>query len=72
MSPHPIPDGALFVSIEQTADRLGLSTWTVRNRIADGSLRPYRTPNGRNIRLKLSDVDALLVPFSTGGGSDAA
>lgn len=72
MSQHPIPDGAVFVSIEQAAERLGLSTWTVRNRIADGSLKPYRVRNGRSIRMRLTDVDALLVAYPTGGDPNAA
>ncbi|MDQ2845192.1 MAG: helix-turn-helix domain-containing protein [Actinomycetota bacterium] len=71
MSRTEKPVADVFVSMEQAAQRLSVSRRTVRNRISDGSLHPYRMRNSRAIRLRLADVDALLVAFPTGGGNDA-
>lgn len=70
ISQQSILDGAVFISIEQAAERLGLSHWTVRKLIADGKLPVCRRQDGRRIRLRLADVDALIVP--TGGDHSAA
>ena len=50
---------ARLLSITQAADILGLSTKTIRRRIAAGDLPAYR--NGRRlIRVKASDLDRLF------------
>lgn len=52
------------ITIAAAAERIGVSVWTIRRRIADGTLRAHRVKNSRAIRLDLDDVDALLVPMS--------
>lgn len=58
------PDQRL--TIAQAAARLGVSHWTIRNRIANGSLTAQRV-GPRLIRVLASDVDALGVVIPTGG-----
>lgn len=53
-----------YESIASAADRTGVSTRTLRRRIADGSLRAYRL-GPRIIRLDASEVDQLMVPVPT-------
>jgi excisionase family DNA binding protein len=48
-----------WVTIAAAAERLGLSTKSVRRRIADGTLPAYRI-GPRLIRLDSADVDRLL------------
>lgn len=55
------------ISIADAAVRIGVSPWTVRRRIADGTLTAYRVKGCRAIRLDPADVDALLSPM--GGGA---
>lgn len=50
-----------FESLAQAAFRTGVSTRTLRRRIACGELTAYRT--GRLIRVDPADVDRLLVPI---------
>ena len=53
-----------FESLTQAAERTGLSTRTLRRRIAAGQLKAYR--NGpRLIRLDPQDVDRLMTPIPT-------
>lgn len=54
-----------FISLEEAADILGVTTRTIRRRIADGSLRAYRIRNSRLIRLNEADVRGLLEPIPT-------
>lgn len=51
---HPL------VSLQFGAATYGVSVDTLRRRIRDGSLPAYR--NGRLIRLKVSDLEALFRP----------
>lgn len=51
-----------FESLTQAAERTGLSTRTLRRRIASGELTAYRSGR-RIIRLDPTDVDRLLVPI---------
>ncbi len=53
-----------FESLTQAAQRTGLSTRTLRRRIATGELTAYRSGH-RIIRLDPADVDRLLVPMLT-------
>jgi excisionase family DNA binding protein len=53
-----------YESIAAAADRMGVSTRTLRRRIADGSLRAYRL-GPRIIRLDAAEVDRLMVPVPT-------
>lgn len=50
----------LFTSIQTGAAIYGVSVDTVRRRIRDGSLPAVR--NGRLIRVKVSDLEALFRP----------
>lgn len=63
------------LTIAQAAARLGVSHWTIRNRIADGPLTAQRV-GPRLIRVLASDVDALGTVIPTvgtmTGGNDAA
>ena len=53
-----------FESLSQAAERIGLSTRTLRRRIAAGALTAYR--NGpRVIRLDPDDVDRLMIRIPT-------
>jgi hypothetical protein len=57
-----------LLDIRATAQYLGgLSTWTVRNFVADGHLRPVKLPsvrhkgeNGRRLLFDRRDLDAFI------------
>lgn len=53
-----------FESLREAADRTGLSTYTLRRRIAEGLLPAYRSGT-RIIRLDPNDVDRLLTRIPT-------
>lgn len=55
-----------YVSINDAAQYLGVSTRTIRTMIADGRLCAYRMGR-RFIRLDLDQIDAAMIP--TGGGA---
>lgn len=53
-----------FESLAEAAERTGLSTKTLRRRIAAGQLPAYR--NGpRVLRVDPDDVDRLMIPIPT-------
>jgi excisionase family DNA binding protein len=55
-----------FVSIEQAAEYTGLSTKTLRRRIADGTITGYRA-GPKLVRVDLNEVDtSLLTPIPVG------
>lgn len=54
------------ISIQDAADVLGVSTDTVRRRIADGSLAAYRV-GPRLLRVDRAEVEALAKPVPTVG-----
>jgi excisionase family DNA binding protein len=57
---HPTPTGLpALLSITQVADATGLSTKTIRRRIADDTLRAHRI-GPRAIRIERDSVLALL------------
>ena len=56
----------VFIGIPDAATYLGVAEKTIRRFIRDDKLQAYRLGN-RVIKLKLEDVDALLVPI--GGGA---
>ena len=53
-----------FESLSEAAERTGLSTYTLRRRIADGRLPAYRS-GSRIIRVDPDDVDNLLTRIPT-------
>lgn len=53
-----------FESLAEAAERTGLSTDTLRRRIADGRLPAYRS-GSRIIRVDPDDVDKLLTRIPT-------
>lgn len=49
-----------FISLAKAADMFGVSTKTIRRRIADGTVRGYRV--GRLIRVDIEEIrDALVI-----------
>lgn len=55
-----------LLTIESAADMLAVHPRTIRRYIAAGDLPAYRV-GARQIRVRLSDVDGLLVPIPTAG-----
>lgn len=50
---------ASYLSLADAADRLGVSTVTVRRRITDGRLRAFRLGK-RLIRIRVEDLESML------------
>lgn len=59
---------ARYETITEAARRLGVSTKTLRRRIAEGHLPAYRL-GSQLLRLDPRDVDALLRPVPTAGSA---
>lgn len=59
---------AEFCTIGQAADYLNLTERSIRRYIADGKLAAFRVGN-KQLRIRVVDVDALLVPVPTGAGA---
>jgi excisionase family DNA binding protein len=57
-----MPELRAFVSIADAANYLGVTTRTIRQMIADGRLRGYRS-GSRLVRLRLDEIDAAMQPF---------
>lgn len=57
-----------WLSLTEAADYVGLSTKTLRRRIADGSLTGYRA-GPRQIRVDVEELDGLLRRIPTTGGA---
>lgn len=70
-TPHITHEGRTLVGMTDAAERIGVSTDTIRRRIATGDLTGYRL-GARIIRVDLAEVDALLTPMNRWGGGDAA
>lgn len=56
---------AEFCTIGQAADYLSLTERSIRRYIAEGKLPAFRLGE-KQIRIRVVDVDALLVPVPTG------
>ena len=52
-----------LLSVQEAADFLGLSVSTIRRYIRDGRLPAYRVAGERLLRIKRSDLEALLDPI---------
>ncbi|BCI83445.1 hypothetical protein MTY66_50700 [Mycolicibacterium sp. TY66] len=56
-------NGDRVIGSREAGERLGVSHWTIQRRVRSGELPAYRTgSNTSPLRLKVSDVDALLKP----------
>lgn len=53
-----------YVSMSEAARMIGVSRWMIRKRVIDGQLPAVRVGNGQAIRVKVSDLDALLRPIA--------
>lgn len=53
-------DSDRFIGLREAGERVGLSYWSIRARVRDGVLPAYRTGPSSDLRVKISDVDALL------------
>ncbi len=50
-----------FAALPDAARYLGVSTDTIRRRVADGTLTAYRVGGTGRIFFKIADLDALMV-----------
>lgn len=64
-SKHAVRDPQL--SLTEASQYLGVCTKTLRRYIAIGNLPAYRVNGSRLIRVRMSDLDALLSPIPTTG-----
>lgn len=55
-----------WLTLAEAADHLGVTERTIRNYIARGALPGYRLAGKRALRVKLTDVNALLAPVPVG------
>lgn len=53
-------EGDRYIGLTEAGKRIGMSRWAVRERIAAGLLPAYRTGPASPLRVRVSDVDALL------------
>jgi excisionase family DNA binding protein len=58
--PNPLRIPRAFMSLDEAAKWLGVSTSTIRRRIASGKLRGYRLPGSRLIFVKVAELEAAL------------
>lgn len=65
---HDLPVLDELVTAEVAAAAMKVTIRTIRNWIADGTLPAYRI-GAKAIRIKRSDLDALLKPVKPGGAS---
>lgn len=57
-----VPTQRAYLSISDAAEYLGVTSRTIRQMIADGRLRGYRSGQ-RLVRLKIDEIDAAMQPF---------
>lgn len=62
MTKSKIVNARRWASIQTCAEHLGVTDRTIRQMVADGRLRGYRSGD-RLIRLDLNEVDAAMQPF---------
>jgi len=58
-----------YISLQEAADRLTVDKRTIRRRIADGLLPAYSVAGTRAVRVRVADVEALLVQIPTVDGA---
>lgn len=54
-----------FASLPNAARYLGVSDDTIRRRVAEGKLTPYRVGGTGRMFFKIADLDALMVPVAS-------
>lgn len=54
--------GRAYISINEAAEYLGVTSRTIRSMVADGRLRAYRSGQ-RLVRLRIEEIDAAMQPF---------
>jgi len=69
--PAPVTPDPLH-TLQSSAEYLDVTDRTVRNYIARGDLPAVRIRGSRAIRIRQSDLDALLRPIPTVGGDQVA
>ncbi|MBZ4581102.1 excisionase family DNA-binding protein [Mycobacterium avium] len=52
-----------LASLQQVSERTAVAISTLRDWVRDGRLPAYRLP-GNNLRVRVADVEALLVPVT--------
>ncbi|MCA2358540.1 helix-turn-helix domain-containing protein [Mycobacterium intracellulare] len=57
-----MPNERAYLSVNDAAEYLGVTTRTIRQMIADGRLRGYRS-GPRLVRLRRDEIDAAMQPF---------
>jgi excisionase family DNA binding protein len=65
-----VPELKQFVTIQEVADALGLSPWTIRHWIADRKIRSARF--GRSVRVAVEDVERLVARGTVAARDDQA
>jgi excisionase family DNA binding protein len=65
-----MPEPEDWLSINEGAEYVGVTTATLARKIKERYLTAYRMQGGRTLRLRRADLDALFQPI--GGHDDAA
>lgn len=60
-SNNGVPPARQLISTTKAAERLNVSSGTIRKFIALGSLRGYKVAGIRNLKVDARDVDALII-----------
>ncbi len=55
-------ESAGYCSKDFAADYAAMSVKTIERRITDGALPAFRVRNTRTVRIKICDLDAMMVP----------
>jgi excisionase family DNA binding protein len=62
MAPKSPSTRRRWISQQEAAEHLGVTTRTIRQMVVDGRLRAYKS-GSRLIRLDLNEIDAAMQPF---------
>jgi len=62
--PNP-PSKRRYITLEQAAELLGVTSRTVRTRISDGTFTGYRLLGGRSLRLDANEIMAQVEVIPT-------
>lgn len=56
-----------WITVAEAAERTSLAVVTIRRMIDRGTLPAYRAPGVRSLRIKVTDVDALMTEVNPSG-----